>query len=438
MTKYVKSAEAITSNLLLWEPLHTQTSIKDTRVMEYFPQTSIDYSDTINFILPGNSKLMIDHIEIISEIRVLTTADENPADNVNISVVSNLANALWRNVEVIISGHNLVQSFDNSYNIGSWFDTVLNTSPERQDYLWNKEGFLMDDATTKNHSENMVFFPVAQAGVTPPVNNPNGQVRAKRISNGKRVILIADLNCSLFKQGKLLPTNLNISISLTKNYDGYILMEAAETHKVVYDKVYLRVTYQQPTDLALRLIDLKLKQQPAIYQAEKGVVSFHSIPTGSEQITFNNIFSGNLPVMFLFAIQDRSAYGKSCAKNPYTFRHMKKAQVYVNGQEYFTRPVEKHPHEDNMMMDALYQAIGYKYTGSCLITSKNFLVHQMVAVNLTADRNANKHHLNLNKTGEVKLDIELPEVAGDGLILLVYAYYDRIIEINSDREVREI
>ena len=268
--------------------------------------------------------------------------------------------------------------------------------------------------------------------------NPNGRVRADRIAGGNRVILTTDLNCSLFKQGKLLPTNLDVAISLTKNYNGYIVMEAAATHKIQFDKVYLRVTFQQPTDFALHLIVLKLKNQPAIYQAEKGMVSFHSIPAGNEQITFNNIFSGNLPVMFIFAIQDRAAYGKSTNKNPYTFKHMRKVQVYINGQEHFSRALEKHPHDDAVMLDALYQAIGYKNAGSCLITSKKILTHQMVAVNLTADRNANKHHLNLNKTGEVKIDIELPQAAEEGLILLIYAYYDRIIEINSDRRVREI
>ena len=90
-----------------------------------------------------------------------------------------------------------------------------------------------------------------------------------------------------------------------------------------------------------------------------------------------------------------------------------------------------------MAFDTLYQTIGYKNTGSCLITPENYFTHQIVAVDLTADRNGNRHHLNLNKTGEVKVNLELPAVAPEGLILVVYAYYDRIIEINADRIIRE-
>ena len=436
MTKYVNSSEAVTSNLMLWDPIHTQTSIVETNVFEYYPQTAIDYSDTISFLLKGHSKLMIENIEIISEIRILTANDQAPAANVNVSVVSNLANALWRSVECVVGGQNLIQSFDNSYNIGAWFDIVLNSGPDREDYLWLKESFLMDSVSTKAQSEDTTFYPVAPDGdrPVPAVVNKSGQTRANKIAQGSRVVLISDLNCSLFKQGKLLPTNLDVRISLTKNYDGYILLEAAETHKVHFDKCLLRVTMRQPNDFCLHLMELKLQSQPAVYQAEKGMISFHSIPTGNEQITFNNIFSGTLPVLFVFAVQERTAYGKTRNKNPYTFKPMKRVQVYVDGKEHFPRALEG----DNILFDSLYQTIGYKNSGSCLISSANFGAHPMIAVDLTADRSANRHHLNLSRTGEVKINIELPEVAEDGLILVVYAYYDRIIEINSDRNVREL
>ena len=117
MTKYVNSSEAITSNLLLWDPLHTQTSIAETHVIEVYPQTSIDYSDTVTFLVKACPKLMIENIEIITEIRVLTAGDGNPAANTNVSVISNLANAIWRSVDVVIGGQNILQSFDNSSSI---------------------------------------------------------------------------------------------------------------------------------------------------------------------------------------------------------------------------------------------------------------------------------------------------------------------------------
>ena len=189
----------------------------------------------------------------------------------------------------------------------------------------------------------------------------------------------------------------------------------------------------QPSDFCLNLMEQKLLKTAAIYQAEEGNISFHSIAAGNEQVTINNLFpQGKLPIMFTFGIQDRSALGNARNKNPYTFHPMKKIQIYIDGKPYFPSALEG----TTMHFDTFYQTIGYKTTGECLIDPTNYAVHPLIAVDLTADRTANKHHLNLSQTGEVKLDIEFDQVAVDGLILLVYSYYDRIIEINSDRSVR--
>ena len=434
MTKYINSSEAITSNLLLWDPLHTQTSIAETHVLEVYPQTSIDYSDTVTFLIKACPKLMIENIEIISEIRVLTAAGGNPGANTNVSVVSNLANALWRSVDVVIGGQNILQSFDNSYNIGSWFDIALNTPSYRSPYLLDKEVFLMDEATSKATSEDTTIYPAEEAGVRPPPANKSALSRGKMIEGGKSVTLISDLNCSLFKTGKLLPSNLDVRLSLTKNYDGYVLLEeAAGTHKLKFDKCFLRVTMQQPTDFCLNLMEQKLLKTPALYQSEEGKVSFHSIPAGNALVTINNLFpQGKLPVMFTFGVQDRTAFGNARNKNPFTFHKIKKVQVYVDGKPHFPSAIQG----TTMQFDSFYQTIGYKTTGDCLINPTNYNIHPLFAVDLTADRTANKHHLNLSRSGEVKLDIEFPADAAEGLILLVYSYYDRIIEINSDRNLR--
>ncbi len=431
MTKYVNSSEAITSNLMLWDPLHTQTSIVETHVVEVYPQTSIDYSDTVSFLIKASPKLLIQNIEIISQVRVLTNADAAPVDAANVSVISNMANAIWRSVDVVIGEQNILQSFDNSYNIGSWFDVTLNTPSARSPYLLHKEVFLMDEGATKAESETTTIYLAEDNGVRPPPANKSALTRNKIIKQGQSVTLISDLNCSLFKTGKLLPSNMDVRVSLTKNYDGYVLLEAATgTHKIKFDKCYLRVTMQQPTDLCLNLMEEKLLKTPAVYQAEEGKVSFHSIPAGNELVTINNLFpQGNLPIMFTFGVQDRSAFGNARNKNPYTFHPMKKVQVYVDGKPYFPSALEG----STMHFDSFYQTIGYKTTGECMINPSNYAVHPLLAVDLTADRNANKHHLNLSRSGEVKLDIEFAAAAQDGLILLVYSYYDRIIEINSDR-----
>ncbi|MCP4489751.1 MAG: hypothetical protein GY820_20910, partial [Gammaproteobacteria bacterium] len=236
----------------------------------------------------------------------------------------------------------------------------------------------MDEGATKAESEPIRIYLDEVGGARPPPANKSALTRNKMIKQGQSVTLISDLNCSLFKTGKLLPSNMDVRVSLTKNYDGYVLLEAATgTHKIKFDKCYLRVTMQQPTDLCLNLMEEKLLKNPAVYQAEEGKVSFHSIPAGNELVTINNLFpQGNLPIMFTFGVQDRSAFGNARNKNPYTFHPMKKVQVYVDGKPYFPSALEG----STMHFDSFYQTIGYKTTGECMINPSNYAVHPLLAV----------------------------------------------------------
>ena len=137
MAKFTQSLEAMTSNLHLWDVEHTQTAIKECKVIEYHPLASIHSSDTITFRIPEQENLWLDYVELYTDLKF--KPDLNHGDQV--SVVSNLANSLFKNVSVSVNGIDFMQSFDNAYNISTWFNTALNTDPNREkELLWN-EGF---------------------------------------------------------------------------------------------------------------------------------------------------------------------------------------------------------------------------------------------------------------------------------------------------------
>ena len=89
---------------MLWPVPNTQTAIVDTQTFEVASAAPIGYSDTLDFIIKAMPKHMIERIEIISEIRVLTATGGNPPATAvpQVSIISNVANAIWRSVDVII------------------------------------------------------------------------------------------------------------------------------------------------------------------------------------------------------------------------------------------------------------------------------------------------------------------------------------------------
>ena len=132
----------------------------------------------------------------------------------------------------------------------------------------------MDDAEIKRDSEDKTRYPAAVEGVRPTPANKGDLSRSKMIEQGKIVTLISDLNCSLLKSGKLLSGFMDVRLSLTKNYAGYVLLEAEErTYKLKFVKYYLIVTMQQPGEFCLNLMKQKLLKAPAIYQQGHNIVA---------------------------------------------------------------------------------------------------------------------------------------------------------------------
>ena len=128
MTKYVKSQEALPACLHIWDTTPTQTAIIETKTLDFYPTSAIDNSDVISFQIPGLHGYMLDKVQILTDIRVQTAENGNPAQNTNVSTVPHLAAALWRNVEVTCGGTSLTQSFANSYSLFKFWETIIHST----------------------------------------------------------------------------------------------------------------------------------------------------------------------------------------------------------------------------------------------------------------------------------------------------------------------
>lgn len=432
MTKYVNSVEALPLSLHLWDSVPTQTGIVETKTIDVFPTTSIEASDTLTFVIPPMAKLMLDKVQIVTQIRVLTQAGENPAANHPCSTVPHLGAALFRNVEITAGGVSLVQSFDNSYVMFKFWNDVIHNTSGSSAHLHKTEGFMIDNVYSKTASENVAYFPDEGAAVA----NTNAKKRLEHIAQGKKVSLISDLNTSLFAQNKLLPPELEILVTLTKNYSEFILLQPANhTDKVVFDKLALRCTYKRPQDVVINLLEEKLAKENAIYHVNKNVLSFHAVPEGATDFTISSLFGTKLPYMFLVGIQDRTAFGRTRNKNPFTLYPMKRFQVFVDGQEHFPRPIESNDNDTTYMWESFLNQTGYINNGDNLL-DHFYPAYPALCVDLTQDKSQNQSALNLQRNGTVRLAIELPEEAPNGRVVMILGWYDEVIEITKDRQLK--
>ena len=427
MAKFIDSNEGIPQELVPFSVKTTQVVIKDVKVVKYSPINSFESSDTINFEIPGQPNLMIKNVEVITKFKVQKEAATGLV-NLNteeVTLVSNAANAMWKQVDILLNNkHALTNPMQQSSNYESFFATILNVDQDRENMLFNNQAFLLDKGADKAKADD--------------VKNEGAKKRSEVISKSKSVTLISDLHCTLFKGSKRLIPNLEFTISMTKNDPEFILMsKGTSKFKLVFEKVYLKVTYIQPEAFYLPLIEERLKSSPAIYEGHRTEISTFGIQSGVTKYLFNNIVRGALPHFMVFCIQDREAISGSYGTNPFTFYPFKSIQIYLNNQEYFSEPLETSKDDDTLMLNHFYQALGYDVKGTCLINRDNFRAHFMVPVALSRDRTVKFHH-NLQEIVDFKVLIEFEGETKANQVLMVYAAYDQIIKIDAERNVLKI
>ena len=419
MAKFIASEEGMPQELIPFDVKSTQVMIKGVQEVKYLPINSFETSDTVNFEIPAQHNLMIKNIEIVSKFKI------DAGDDVNdVTLVSNPANSLWKQVDIILNNkYQLSNAMQQSSNYETFFSTILNVDQEREEVIFSNQGFLLDDGSDKTEADKIA--------------NKNAVKRAKLIEDGKSVTMISDLNCSLLKTPKLLIPGLEFIVSLTKNKPEFLLMTAGTGFKIMIEKVYLNVTYVQPEDVYLKLLEDRLDQAPAIYDGHRTEISVFGIQSGVTKYEFNSIFRGPLPSFLVLCVQDREAINGDYGKNPYTFHPFKSIQVYLNNREYFPDPLESTKEDSTLMLNHFYKALGYDLKGTCLINRDNFRAHFMIPIVLARDRSI-KFHRNLQEKADFKVEIEFEGAVKANQVLMVYSVFDQIIKIDKERNIERL
>ena len=416
MAKFIDSEEGMPQELIPFTTKSTQVMIRGVQEIKYLPINSFEKSDTVNFEIPAQHNLLIKNIEIVTKFKVEGKGKA--------TLVSNPANALWKQVDIVLNNkYQMSNPMQQSSNYETFFSTILNVDQEREEVIFSNQGFLLDVGSDKDEADD--------------VTNVNAVKRGKLIEGGKSVTMISDLNCNLLKTSKLLIPGLEFNISLTKNKPEFLLMSKDKDFTILIEKVYLNVTFVQPEEAYLSLLEAKLEKTPAIYDGHRTEVSLFGIQSGVNKYQFNNIFRGPLPSFIVLCIQDRDAINGDYGKNPYTFYPFKSLQVFINNREYFSDPIETTKEDNTLMLNHFYKALGYDLKGTCLINRDNFRAHFMIPIALARDRSVKFHH-NLQETADFKIDIEFEEQVLQNKVLMVYSVFDQIIKIDKDRNIEKI
>ena len=287
----------------------------------------------------------------------------------------------------------------------------------------------------------------------PTNHNPAASDRSRFINKGDSITLSSKLQCPLFNTSKCLPSNMKIRISLSKNNDEFVLLAENDSRFSIYiEDCYLNITYYRPRDAILNLIEERIGKEPAPYFISRPEIIIKPITNAGKVVRISDVFHDTLPAYAFFCLQRSKDFEGSFKTNPYTFIPFQKFQFYLNGSPYFMDPLEvssiKKLGKDHYYysdfgnyMRQLYSTIGKDLRGDCLINSSNFHLNFMVGISFGADRSSlSERHLNLQEKASTYLEIDMGinENIPSDMILIIYAVYDRQIQIDAQRKIQII
>ena len=192
----------------------------------------------------------------------------------------------------------------------------------------------------------------------------------------------------------------------------------------------------------------RLAKDVATYFVSKPEIIIRPVTHSSRFIRMTDIFSEKVPPYAFFTLQRSADFEGKFPTNCYSFVPFKTFQFYLNGTPYFADPLNVESITDldkytiykgfGEYMRQLYRTLGRDSKGDCLINSTNFHLNFMVGMSFGADRSSLADgHLNLQEKASTYLEIDMgKDDLYDDLMLIVYAPFDRQIQIDANRMVK--
>lgn len=261
--------------------------------------------------------------------------------------------------------------------------------------------------------------------------------------------LIGKIHTDLTFQDRAIVGRAIIDVKLDPNKpDFYLRVSGTTLHR--YE---VSVEFIHPTIFAHRAKTTAMLQDghsegfrgggTAKYPITRVEVKPITIPAGSNNVNVDNCFVGQMPRRIIFGMVDEAAFNGSFDNDPYEFKHnnLEGLAAYIDGTQYpnvaykpdFTKGLVARE------FDALYSVLNQNVNfPSFEMTLEKFKTNPLFAFNFSPDLSAgagSDGHVSLIKRGAMRLQLKFKNDLPNTTILLIFAEFDNLIEVNEIREV---
>ncbi|XP_072021487.1 uncharacterized protein F54H12.2-like [Amphiura filiformis] len=429
------SAECTSSQLDIFSLPPTQTSILQGHWVSHHPVTTIADNGPLEFVISGNEEylsLSDSYLQISAKITGADGTDIEDASEVG--PVNLFLHSLFSQVDVSLNGR-LVSQSSSTYAYRALLESLLNYG---------------QDATTTQLTSAMFYKDTAgnmeatNPGASPATSNTGLKNRSKFTDGGKTVDMVGRLHSDIFMQDRYLLNSVDVKIKLHRSKDEFCLMASDHTAgykvKILDAILHVRKAKLNP---GVALAHAKgLERATAKYPVSRVLVKTFTVPAGDLSITKENVFLGQLPKRIILGFVANAAFNGHYKRNPYNFKHysVNKVGVYVDGM---LVPMSESLNPNFAGESGYIAAFNTLFTGLNKHNKDNTGTvnradykrgYTLMCFDLTADL-CDFGHFNLQKTGNLRLELQFADALPETINVLVYAEFENVIQIDKSRNV---
>lgn len=448
------SKDCLLTELELFQVPNTQTSVERTQFSIFNPITSPDRQAPLDFVI-NSSDWYLDPTQIwlYTKNKIVfhdgtdlpeqeAPADGQPAVTPDRSIVypvNNFHSSRFRALDVHLNGR-LITPSDNLYPYRAYLETLLTHRPDVAKNQLQLQMFYQDEGGNAERWDETRRDPLL-LGTS---NNKGAVARFRRTKFSRTFETMGRLHFGLANQEKLLPPNTELRFKLTRAENKFCLMARGEDreYRVRIDKALLYVQLKKVANhvqLAHEEAYLKFNAKYPIINSE---IRHFAKPQGLSELGEDNILTNStLPSKVVVGIVHTTAFSGNNTRNPFCFLpvNVKEITLKINSQ-----PLPFERIQVDFANGCYSQGLFTLLQGTRRLNSdKGFQINYsnyafgntLYAFDVTQD-GGECDAFNLQKEGNLSLDITLTEPTNHPVTLIVYMEMLKMIEIDRSRNIQ--
>lgn len=264
--------------------------------------------------------------------------------------------------------------------------------------------------------------------------------RGSKFVNANRVQIMANLNCDLFSQERLLISHTDVRLELHRNSDAFCLLTWDE--KPCALKLHKLSWFVRKVDLAPSLslnIETYLSKETAKYPIRRMVCKTMNIDKGNRDTANLVLTNGQLPRRVIVTFVSKDSYFGNVQKNPFYFKpfNVREITLYAGGYAFPRNALQMNFKKSRYIHGYvnLLETLNIAQNDKGCITLREFADgYFFYAVDLTPDGSDNTFW-ELVSEGTCTVRVVFNEDLNEDIKMLCFCEFDNLVTIDKNRNV---